>query len=364
MKFFTWLNKDIKSLRGGIPTFLAIYLLVPIILGLFYGFTFTKITNRQINLEQINVYMEKDNFSVSNKAIQSLLDEVNFANVIATDNVTNAVNMDAESLGILIDKNNVNIITNGANSTEKSIIVKYVKDLSPLLTSSKSSNLSEILSIYQKNHTIDKKLLSTKNPTSLQIMLVSVFSAVSLFISIDMASEFLRNRRDNVINRLISINIHSSMIHIYGSISVFILSLVTIILYAIISYGAILKLNIINIELLVILILQASLVTSIYSLSIGLFKNVTNYKNTILPILILGMIIGGSFFPITMFPKVFTISTIMPNYIIIKLTNAVLAGKSLSTLTTPLLILMAEIVAAFSVGLTSFKYKNKGCLYD
>ncbi len=191
-------------------------------------------------------------------------------------------------------------------------------------------------------------------------MLVSVFSAMSLFIGITFASNFLRQRENALTDRLVSINVSPKGIYVSSVISVFVFSLITVITYSIIGYGIILKMNILNLRMIVASLLQAGFITALYGFSIGLFRRETVYKNSITPIVMVVMILGGSFFPAELFFDKLWIMEIMPNYNILIIVREVLLGSSIGALIKPILILTIEIVAFIAIGALRFQIHERG----
>lgn len=184
---------------------------------------------------------------------------------------------------------------------------------------------------------------------------------MSLFIGITFASNFLRQRENALTDRLVSINVSPKGIYVSSVISVFVFSLITVITYSIIGYGIILKkMNILNLRMIVASLLQAGFITALYGFSIGLFRRETVYKNSITPIVMVVMILGGSFFPAELFFDKLWIMEIMPNYNILIIVREVLLGSSIGALIKPILILTIEIVAFIAIGALRFQIHERG----
>lgn len=376
MKTWAWIKKDAKYIKSSMMMFMFSFIIAPIVLGLMYGVMYKKMMDKSVELNTMTVYRVSSESDQYGKVIDELLDSdsLPFIEVVGTeaDVLEISVKEDKKGLGIIEQEGQVVIINNGPDSIEKTIVRNLMEQVVPILASKgtynvteqeKTAFIKEYLALSQKDYTTTEEIVLTRKLNSFELMLVSVFSAMSLFIGITFASNFLRQRENALTDRLVSINVSSRGIYVSSVISVFVFSLITVLTYSIIGYGIILKMNILNLRIIVASMLQAGFITALYGFSIGLFRRETVYKNSITPIVMVVMILGGSFFPAELFFDKLWIMEIMPNYNILIIVREVLLGSSIGALIKPILILTVEIVAFIAIGALRFQVHERGKKY-
>lgn len=351
--------------------FLFSFIVAPIVLGMLYGLMYKKMLDKSIELQEMTVYTAISETDQYKPIMDELLNNssLSFIQVQQAKRSTleETLKEDSSALGIYQERNQIIIMNNGKDSIEKNIVTGLVTDVLPMIASQSDFTEAEMktfidqyLTLSSKDYTQTQDVNLAKKLNSTELMLIGVFSAMSLFIAITFAGNFLRQRENALIERLVSINIRSKGIYIGSVVSTFVFSFITVLIYTVLAYGIILKMNILSINMLIACLLQAGFITAFYGLSIGLFRRETVYKNSIIPITMVIMVLGGSFFPAEMFIDYLWIMKLMPNYNILVIVKEILLGASLIDIAKPMLILTSEIILFVAIGAIRFQVRERG----
>lgn len=372
MRVWTWISKDYKDIKANLIKILGTFILVPILLGLMYGVLFNSILDKSVKVNDIKVYIDASNYNQNNDKIIKILQTMDFISVESTNEVLDTLlKEETHNLGVIVNEKDISVINYGQASLEKSIVLGLINDIGSVVVSDEFNKLpqkeqelklNEIINANMTQYTITEEVSSKDKLNPYGIMLVSVFSAMSVFIAMESASKFIKSRQNTLIDRLISIDIPIKSIFIDSSVSVLVFSFIAVILYSVLSYGVILRMNILKPNLLVVLAIQALFITSVYSFSIGVFRREKVYKNTVITIAMVFMLVGGSFFPVDGFSNLATLPKYMPNYNIILITRRVLLGSSLSELVRPMAIILIESLIFFIIGIVTFGRDKRRCI--
>lgn len=367
MRLKTQINKDFRYFKSSIVYFIFSFMIAPIVLGIIYGALYQKMLSPDIELNPINIYIEETKDEIYMPVVKQLLNknELNFINMesVSDHELENMTKNNRKSLGIKEEDKIIKVIDYGPNSTEKNIVMNIInpvintishKDIEGMNEEQLTKVVEEYLLLSTKDFTKIEEVGLNKKLTSYQLMMVGVYTAMSFFIAVTFASNFLKEREDSVMRRLFSFDITEKSIYFNTIISVFTISLLLIISYSFIAYGLVLKMKINIIKMLMMNIIQAGFIASLYGFFIGFFRNERNFKNSVTPIIMVIMILGGSFFPIDMFKNLAKFTNIMPNYNLLKVYQGVLLGESMKALTYPILFLLGTTVLLITLGMFKF----------
>lgn len=372
MKLITQFKKDFRYFRASIVYFIFSFMIAPIVLGLLYGALYQKMVSPDIELDPINIYIEESIDDIYMPVVKQLLNN-NYLDFINTQNVLdneleNKLKENDKSLGIKEENKVIKIINYGPNSTEKNIVTSLI---SPVINAISHKNIEkmndkelnkvveEYLQLKTKDFTELNEIDTNRKFNSYQLMVVGVFTAMSFFIAVTFASNFLKEREDSVLRRLFSFDITEKSIYFNTTVSVFIISLLLIISYSFIAYRLVLKMEFSIIKMIIMNIIQAGFIASLYGLFIGLFRKEKIFKNLITPIIMVIMVLGGSYFPVDMFKNLAKFTKYMPNYNLLKIYENVLLGQSIKELTYPISFLLGATVLLIITGMAKFLVKEE-----
>ncbi|WBW97176.1 ABC transporter permease [Oceanirhabdus sp. W0125-5] len=369
MKLLSQTVKELKFIKSSILYFLFCFIVAPIIIGLLFGTLYEKMMDKSITLNNIDVYtiIEKDdNYTEGINSMLSLK-ELPFINVITKkdESFIDTLKDKKDSLFIKESNNLVEIINYGKESMEKSIVSNLVTELVNVLQEKDISNmsyeekrvfLSEFIKISGKDFTETVEIETDKKLSSYETMIVNLFVAMSLFIAVTFASEFIKDRENSMLTRLISMKVDRKSIFLNNVLSVFIIAFGITFIYMIISCMLVMRMAISPVKIILPCLIHGGFIAGIYGVSIGIFKREHTYKNIITVILMLIMILGGSSFPIDTFDNVILVAKVMPNYNIQRIFQEVLLQNDLSNVKISILIVLIEIAVLICLGLISFSY--------
>lgn len=383
MKFTAILIKDCKEFLSNIFSNTFMFLIFPLILGLLYGILFENMINPKITFHDTEVYMVNEDNGTYGKALNSLFenDHMSFVNLenSTSQELDDRLNKNKKSLGIVIPKNfsssieekkeiSIKIINKGPKSLEKDLILNllndfientnlHIKSLAIMKENIKDEiKLEEEIQTFMKvnaelsrtSFTSIKDVKSPEKLSSKASMLTSSFTAISLFIALTLASNFLKGRESSVVNRLCSINLSKNTLFFGKFASCFLLSFILITIYTLISYKIILRIPISLSKLFMVIALHSLFLGSLEGLIIGLFRKDRTLKNIIFPIVFLFMFFGGSFFPLESFKNASVLSKFTPNYNLQKIYEGILLNKSFGEL-FPIALSLIVISAIFII---------------
>ncbi|MCM1989425.1 ABC transporter permease [Oceanirhabdus seepicola] len=367
MKLITQTIKELKYIKSSILYFLFCFIVAPIIIGLLFGTLYEKMMDKSITLRNIDVYtiIEKDDSYTEGINSMLSLKELPFINAIATEDekFIDTLKNKKESLFIRESNDKVEIINYGKTSMEKNIVSNLVTELVSVLTQKDISNmsfeerkifLSEFIKLSNKDFTETTEIEITKKLSSYETMIVNLFVAMSLFIAVTFASEFIKERENSMLTRLISMKVDKKSIFLNNVVTVFIISFGITFIYMIISSMLVLRMEISPLKLILPCLIHGGFITGLYGISIGMFKREHTYKNIITLILMIIMFLGGSSFPLDIFDNIIFLSKLMPNYNIQRIFHEALLQNNLSNVKTSILIVLIEIIILICLGLISF----------
>lgn len=309
MKLLTQTIKELKYIKSSIGYFVFCFIVAPIIIGLLFGTLYEKMMDKSISLKNIDVYtiiQKDDNYTEGINSMLSLK-ELPFINSIAKEEETFIENLENKKDGIFIKEtdNKVKIINYGKDSMEKSIVKNLVTELVNVLQEKDISNmsfeerkifLSEFIEVSSKDFTETVEIETDKKLSSYETMIVNLFVAMSLFIAVTFASQFIKDRENSTLTRLISMNVDRKSIFLNNVAAVFIISFGITFIYMIISCMLILRMDISPINMIIPCVIHGGFIAGLYGISIGIFKREHTYKNIITPILMIIMFMGEVLF--------------------------------------------------------------------
>lgn len=275
--FFSKINK-----------FLATALVLPILIGFFYGLLYTKILTPEVKLKTLNLYTCYMNNS-NKENIKTMLSYPNYSFIketeVSKDDIEKLVSKDTTSLGLILDSKNLTIINKGDLTLEKSIIKDGLSRISYLNPNAKSMGIN--------SKTVDVDKLLSPQPK----MFLSVFCGMSFFIAISLGSLFLKRREHSMVKRLSACNLSKSDLFLGEYLSCFIITFVLTTSFSLIAYKGISHMDLNIIKLLFSSFIHSVLVSSLYCFIIGILRIDRSLHLIFVPILMIFMFLGGTFFP-------------------------------------------------------------------
>jgi len=339
----------------------------PIIIGLLFGTLYEKMMDKSITLRNIDIYtiIEKDDSYTEGINSMLSLKELPFINAITKEDekFIDTLKNKEESLFIKESNKKLEIINYGKDSMEKSIVSNLVTELVNVLQEKDISNmsfkerkifLSEFIKISSTDFTETVEIETDKKLSSYETMIVNLFVAMSLFIAVTFASEFIKGRENSMLTRLISMNVDNKSIFLNNVLAVFIITFGITFIYMIISLMLVLRMEISPVKIILPCLIHGGFTAGLYGISIGIFKREHTYKNIITPILMIIMLLGGSSIPLDLFDNIIFVAKLMPNYNIQRIFQEVLLQNDLSNIKISILIVLIEIAVLICVGLISF----------
>lgn len=371
MRTLIQINKDFKYFKSSLVYFIFCFMITPIVLGFLYGALYEKMLTPEIEINPIKIYISETEKDIYIPILKQLLnaEELDFIHVenILPNEIDLMTKKNRKSLGIKEEGKIVQILNYGPSSTEKNIVSNLIMPLTTTLShlnvkamtgEQRTKFIQDYLLLSVKDFTKIENVGVHKKLTSYQLMIVSVYMALSFFIATTFAVNFLKEREHAVIQRLFSLDITKRFIYINTVLSVFIMSLLLVTSYSFFAYGILLKMKISFVQMLIINFIHAGFIAALYGVFIGLFRSERVFKNSITPIIMAIMILGGSFFPIDMFQNLAKFVHFMPNYNLLKLYEGVLLGTSLRQLVYPISFMIGVMVILIMVGMFKFSVRE------
>lgn len=371
MRTLIQIKKDFRYFKSSLVYFIFCFMIAPIVLGFLYGALYEKMLTPDIEINPIEIFMAETEEDIYMPAVKQLLNakELDFINIenVLPNEIEKMAKKNRKSLGIKEEEKTIQILNYGPSSTEKNIVNNLVL---PLITTLSHVNvemmtgeertkfIQNYLLLAVKDFTKMEEVVVHKKLTPYQLMLVGVYLGMSFFIAVTFAANFLKERENAVIRRLFSFDITERSIYINTVLAVFIISLLLITSYSFIAYGILLKMKLPLIKMLITNFIHAGFMASLYGVFIGLFRSEHVFKNSITPIIMVIMILGGSFFPIDMFQNLAKFVHLMPNYNLLKLYEGVLLGTSLEQLAYPASFLIGAMVILIMAGMFKFSMRE------
>lgn len=371
MRTLIQVTKDFRYFKSSLVFFISCFIIVPIILGFLYGALYEKMLTPDLKINSIEIFISEAPEDIYMPAVKQLLSakELEFVKIvnILPHEMEHMVKKNKKSLGIKEEEKIIQLIDYGPSSTEKNIVHNLVQPI--LITLSKinvevmtreerTKLIQDYLLLTVKDFTIVEEVGVHKKLTSYQLMMVSVYVAMSFFIAVAFATNFLKERENAVIRRLFSFDITEGSIYLNTVLAVFIISLLLVTSYSYIAYGIVLKMKLPFIKILITNLIHAGFMAALYGAFIGLFRSERFFKNFITPFIMLVMILGGSFFPIDMFRNLAKFVHLMPNYNLFQLYKGVLLGTPVEQLAYPVSFLLGTMVILIMVGMIKFSVKE------
>lgn len=350
MRLFNQLKKDMIYLRAAWVYILMGFFVAPIALGLMYGNIFEKMMSTDIKLEPLKIYMTADKDTEAYQAIQPLLHQ-DFIEIIEVDEdeIQVKAKKGKNALGLHIQEERVEMMNYGIGSTEKTIVRDMIEMSKGKVTMLSADTSNEFSSSVTTRILEQEKRLSTY-----QIFVAAVYTAMSFFISVTLATNFVKERQQSMMGRIFSMNISKQGFYLLGLISVFLISFVMVFLYSIIAFKFVLGIDLNWMKLLISNILHAAFLAGIYGLFISIFHDEKIFKTFVTPFIMVIMVLGGSFFPVDMFGAPLKIARFMPNYNLLCLYKGVFLNQPLSELNTSISFLLGMALLCFLIGFVQF----------
>lgn len=294
MKISYILKNNFHLFMNNIKYFLSVALILPLMLGFFYGLLYSKMLTPDVKLKSLNLYTSYSNNSEKEKStIKSLLSYPNYSFVkeseVSKDEIETLLSKDTTALGLILEENNLTIVSNGNLTLEKSIVKDGLNRLSYL-----NANV-KVLDIASQDVDVDKTLAPKPK------MFLSIFCGMSLFISISLGSLFLKRRETSIVKRLYGCNLSKKDLFLGEYLSCFIITFVLTILFSFIAYKLICGMDINIVKLLFSSFIHAILVSCLYCFILGVFRTDKTLQIIFMPLLIALMFLGGTFFPADFF---------------------------------------------------------------
>lgn len=349
MRLINQLKKELVYLKAAWVYILMGFFIAPIALGLMYGNIFEKMTSTDIKLEPLQIYMAADKDTEAYEAIILLLQQEHIEIIeVEEDEIQANAKQGKNALGLQIQEKRVEILNYGADSTEKTIVRNMIEMSNGQLVETPTETITKSEPI------VTRILEQEKRLNSYQVFVAAVYTAMSFFIAVTLATNFIKERQQSMMGRIFSMNISKQWFYSLSLISVLIISFVMVFLYSIIAFKFVLGFRLNWMKLLITNILHAGFITGLYGLFISLFYDEKVFKTYITPIIMVIMILGGSFFPVDMFGEPFKAALFMPNYHLLQLYKGIFLNQPLLELNSSIFILFGMIILCFTIGYIRF----------
>lgn len=361
MKFSAEFKKEMKHVKSSFIYIVLAFLAAPLVIGVMFGAMYSKMMESEIKFKDTPVYITYKSGSVYENSVEEYLKSsglsfIKFGNIEDMDERKRSLHI--EEMG-----GSLKIHSYGKTSIEKNIISTMVSEYMNLLYKKGDGLSAEEIETFTQEYmraSYGQQMKTTvieteKRLSSYQLMIMNLFIAMSLFLSVKFASEFIRSRENSVLKRLISMDTDDKGIFINSVLSVFIICWGIALIYFTVVGKIILKMELGIMGIVIPTLLQALIITALYSISIAVFKREHTFKNAISGILMGMMILGGSTFPIEMFGDVIFIAKMMPNYNMQKVFTQLAIGSGIDQIALPAGIIVAECSVLIILGMLLFR---------
>lgn len=304
MKLYNLILKDLKIFLSSAVFYFLGFIVLPFLVGILNGTAYQNQINPDRKLDKINVaFVNKDNGMYGNVlkkifAGNKMKDIVRLKNESSIEKVKAKLEKGTYDTAVYIPENFSNSIADKKDSsikvykapsagTTSQVVYNTVQSYVIALKNNKAVNYSEIVSVK------GNKILSSK-----QILMISMFAAVSLYIIVALGNCFLLEKEKGTYARLRSTSLSNTKIFVSKVLGIFIISISVEIIYIYlcsiigISFGN----SIFN--LILMILLHAFLISGVFAVCISIFESVKLF-NVVAAIIISSMTaFGGAFFPV------------------------------------------------------------------
>lgn len=367
MRTLVQINKELKYFKSSLVSFLFFFVIAPIVLGLLYGALYERMLTPDIEINPIKIFITEAEGDIYLPLVRQLLatQELDFIDLekVPPNEIKRMTRTNSSSLGIKEEEKTVQILNYGPGSPEKSIVKNLVfplittlsyLDVQNMTSEQRTELIQQYLLLSNKDFTTIEEVAVVQKLTSYQLMVVSVYIAMSFFITVTFVTNFLREKESAVLCRLFSIDITKKSIYINTVLAVFIISLMLVTIHSFIAYHILLKTKFSFLEMFILNIFHAGFLAGLYGACIGLFGSEFFFKTIIISLLSIIMFLGGSFYPIDTNPNLANFVHLMPNYNLLKLYEGIFLDFSLEELIYPLSFMFGATVVLFLVGMYKF----------
>lgn len=353
MNIFHILRKDLKSVLNQIHVVLALFIGLPLILGLLYGVFYQGMLSAEVKVNPVSLVIENNDSGKQGEIfIADILSEIPEFIVVSDSIHKNGFTMildESFSTDYTNGEIHVNLIDHGASSTGKYFFQSYLNSVvSKYNLSQTTVDTTPNITYVEKPYTVSSKTY----------MLLSVFIAISIFVAIHFASCFTKERESQVYKRLASFNITKTSIYYSSLTSVFIICITLCMLYYTLVLNVISKENYILSQIFMLSALQSFLITAFYGLMIGIFHKERTLKTYSIIFFFASSFFGGSFFPIEQFEGARRIAALTPNYNLFKLFQLTAEGTSITIHNTSVIALLVSSLILMLIGQVKFNIRE------
>jgi len=363
------IKKDFETVKRQLVLIFFLLILFPLVLGYMYGIMYQNVLEQKIDLKTLEVLLFEDGSTTFAESFNFFLksDMLSFISIKefkSKAQLQNTLKSKPEAVGIIISGNKAEFLDEGKDSIGKSILLR---NLSEFVSKTDEEmvilgKLSERYPLYRtysdeisgisfvsELHLTGKRVLTT-----MEIFLLSVFIGFSFIASTDM----LKEKENGLVLRALSTGISKMQLFSGNFISTFLLSFFMVIVYFLIALFLILRSSVSFQSFFPIIFIHAFFIASYQSLITGLFKTEKGGRALGIPLFIIFIYLGGSFYPVSESSPLWTVANFTPNFHLFKLYESVLLDTGLQGQAWRFAVLGISAAVLFLAGWASFMKKE------
>ncbi len=342
----TIVRKDLKVLRGDSPIFVILLILFPLALSFFYSLMYQNIMDQNIELKGLTLYISIDQEKPSSHlSMEAWAQMVGYGSFPFLEVVPLSAPEGLEDLlkeenrvGLVVSGEQLRWVNHGNDTLEKEMVLRYLSEavreanLSIMLQSQIASlsgpEHTELYNAYIKHsQEIDQTSFVQELPqmeiralSSREYFMISVFVSFSLFFS----TGIVLQREKKLVRRAFATGLSKRILFSGNALTTFSLGFLMMSAYFLLTFYGILQLKVPLFPLLLVVAMQATMITGFHSMLMGLCK--TDKSSTLISVFVLMifLLLGGGNFPADTFPAGETLANVIPNYNVSKLYEALI----------------------------------------
>ena len=342
----TIVRKDLKVLRGDFPLLGVLLILFPLALSFFYSLMYQNIMDQKVELKDLTVYVVADQekpssyLSVEEWAQMAGADFFPFLEVIPLASAEGLEDLLKEEnrVGLVVSGTQLRWVNHGNETIEKEMVLRFLSEAaretnlsmmlqSQILSLSGPEQTDQYHAFIERSQEIDKASFVQELPqmeiralSSREYFIISVFVSFSLFFS----TGIVLQREKKLVRRAYAAGLSKTILFSGNALTTFFLGFLMMSIYFFLTFYGILQLNVPLIPLLLVVAIQAIMITGFHSMLMGLCR--TDKSSTLISIFVLMifLLLGGGNFPADTFPAGEILANGIPNYNVIKLYEALI----------------------------------------